>query len=113
MVFLHAITGPPGSTLARSFQRAAGADGLRPLVGPFRESVARLSAPPALLEEGGATETGRNGAGTDPYCLRRVGVKDWDGPLSLLWKSLTGELVPPAWDRWTRWFRLVRLKMKR
>jgi len=59
------------------------------------------------------TETGRNGAGTDPYCLRRVGVKDWDGPLSLLWKSLTGELVPPAWDRWTRWFRRVRLKMKR
>ena len=59
------------------------------------------------------TETGRNGAGTDPYCLRRVGVKDWDGPLSLLWKSLTGELVPPAWDRWTRSLRRARLKIQR
>jgi hypothetical protein len=48
------------------------------------------------------TDTGRNGAGTDPYCLRRVSVKDWDGPLSLLWKTMTGELVPPTWDRWTR-----------
>ena len=56
------------------------------------------------------TETGRNGAGTDPYCLRRVGVKDWDGPLSLLWKSLTGELVPPPWDRWTRRLRQARRK---
>ena len=56
------------------------------------------------------TETGRNGAGTDPYCLRRVGVKDWDGPLSLLWKSLTGELVPPAWNCWSRRLRGARLK---
>jgi peptidoglycan/xylan/chitin deacetylase (PgdA/CDA1 family) len=54
------------------------------------------------------TETGRNGAGTDPYCLRRVSVKDWDGPLSLLWKTVTGELVPPAWDRWAQ-----RLRAKR
>jgi peptidoglycan/xylan/chitin deacetylase (PgdA/CDA1 family) len=54
------------------------------------------------------TETGRNGAGTDPYCLRRVGMKDWDGPLSLLWKTVTGELVPPAWDRWTQRLRRAR-----
>jgi peptidoglycan/xylan/chitin deacetylase (PgdA/CDA1 family) len=59
------------------------------------------------------TETGRNGAGTDRYCLRRVGVKDWDGPLSLLWKTLTGELVPPVWDRWTRQLRRSRLGTKR
>jgi peptidoglycan/xylan/chitin deacetylase (PgdA/CDA1 family) len=59
------------------------------------------------------TETGRNGAGTDPYCLRRVSVKDWDGPLSLLWKSLTGELVPPAWDRLAQRVRRARLKTKR
>lgn len=58
------------------------------------------------------TETGRNGAGTDPYCLRRVSVKDWDGPLSLLWKTLTGEVVPPAWDRWARRLREARLKTK-
>ena len=59
------------------------------------------------------TETGRNGAGTDPYCLRRVSVKDWDGPVSVLWKSVTGELVPPEWDRWTRGLRAARLKAKR
>jgi peptidoglycan/xylan/chitin deacetylase (PgdA/CDA1 family) len=59
------------------------------------------------------TETGRNGAGTDPYCLRRVSVKDWDGPLSLLWKTVTGELVPPVWDRWARRLRSFRLKTKR
>jgi peptidoglycan/xylan/chitin deacetylase (PgdA/CDA1 family) len=59
------------------------------------------------------TETGRNGAGTDPYCLRRVSVKDWDGPLSLLWKTVTGELVPPVWDRWARRLRSSRLKTKR
>ena len=59
------------------------------------------------------TETGRNGAGTDPYCLRRVSVKDWDGPLSLLWKTVTGELVPPVWDRWAQRLRSFRLKTKR
>lgn len=59
------------------------------------------------------TEVGRNGAGTDPYCLRRVSVKDWDGPISLVWKSLTGELVPPAWDRWTQRLRRARLRAKR
>jgi peptidoglycan/xylan/chitin deacetylase (PgdA/CDA1 family) len=59
------------------------------------------------------TETGRNGAGTDPYCLRRVGVKDWDGPLSLLWKTVTGELVPPVWERWARRLRSFRLETKR
>jgi peptidoglycan/xylan/chitin deacetylase (PgdA/CDA1 family) len=56
------------------------------------------------------TETGRNGAGTDPYCLRRVSVKDWDGPCSILWKAVTGEVVPPAWERWAQRLRRVRLK---
>jgi len=59
------------------------------------------------------TETGRNGAGTDPFCLRRVSVKDWDGPLSLLWKALTGEVVPPAWDRWTQRLRRVGYRTRR
>jgi peptidoglycan/xylan/chitin deacetylase (PgdA/CDA1 family) len=54
------------------------------------------------------TEMGRNGAGTDVYCLRRVSVKDWDGPISLTWKALTGEVAPPAWDRWARRLRRLR-----
>jgi peptidoglycan/xylan/chitin deacetylase (PgdA/CDA1 family) len=45
------------------------------------------------------TEPGRNGAGTDPYCLRRIGLKDWDGPAALLWKAATGELLPWALER--------------
>jgi peptidoglycan/xylan/chitin deacetylase (PgdA/CDA1 family) len=53
------------------------------------------------------TQPGRNGAGIDPFCLRRVGLKDWDGPVSLLWKAGTGELLPWAWERARR--RLLRV----
>ncbi|HEX5467787.1 MAG TPA: polysaccharide deacetylase family protein [Gaiellaceae bacterium] len=45
------------------------------------------------------TQPGRNGAGTDPYCLRRIGLKDWDGAVPLLWKATTGELLPWIWER--------------
>jgi peptidoglycan/xylan/chitin deacetylase (PgdA/CDA1 family) len=58
------------------------------------------------------TETGRNGAGTDPYCLRRISVKDWDGPLSVLWKTITGEQVPPVWRRWAPRLRRAHLKVR-
>ena len=44
------------------------------------------------------TDPGRNGAGTDPLQLRRVGAKAWDTPLSLFWKLLSGELLPPRWE---------------
>jgi peptidoglycan/xylan/chitin deacetylase (PgdA/CDA1 family) len=45
------------------------------------------------------TEPGRNGAGIDPYCLRRLGVLDWDNRSAFLWKALTGELLPWIWER--------------
>jgi peptidoglycan/xylan/chitin deacetylase (PgdA/CDA1 family) len=48
------------------------------------------------------TEPGRNGAGTDAYCLRRIGLKDWDGTAPLLWLALAGELLPWFWERWRR-----------
>jgi peptidoglycan/xylan/chitin deacetylase (PgdA/CDA1 family) len=41
-----------------------------------------------------SSETGRNGAGTDRFELRRVELKEWDGPGAVVWKALTGELVP-------------------
>jgi peptidoglycan/xylan/chitin deacetylase (PgdA/CDA1 family) len=41
-----------------------------------------------------SSETGRNGAGTDRFALRRVELKEWDGPVAVTWKALTGELVP-------------------
>jgi peptidoglycan/xylan/chitin deacetylase (PgdA/CDA1 family) len=44
------------------------------------------------------TVVGRNGAGTDPYCLRRVGVKARDTRLSFMWKVVTGELPPRRWE---------------
>jgi peptidoglycan/xylan/chitin deacetylase (PgdA/CDA1 family) len=46
------------------------------------------------------TRTGRNGAGTDVYALRRVSVKAWDSRLSFAWKLFTGEQPPPVWERW-------------
>jgi peptidoglycan/xylan/chitin deacetylase (PgdA/CDA1 family) len=44
------------------------------------------------------TAPGRNGAGVDPFCLRRVAIKDWDGYGALLWKTVTGELLPRRWE---------------
>ena len=44
-----------------------------------------------------ATTKGRNGVGTDPWCLRRIAVHAPDGPLTVLWKVVTGEA--PPWRR--------------
>jgi peptidoglycan/xylan/chitin deacetylase (PgdA/CDA1 family) len=55
------------------------------------------------------SEAGRNGAGTDPFCLRRISIKAWDSPLSFLWKALTGEHLPRWWERW----RLRRYRSRR
>jgi peptidoglycan/xylan/chitin deacetylase (PgdA/CDA1 family) len=46
-----------------------------------------------------SSETGRNGAGTDSFQLRRVELKEWDGPLAVTWKALTGELIPWSIER--------------
>ena len=54
------------------------------------------------------TEPGRNGAGIDPYCLRRLGVLDWDGAAAFLWKATTGELLPWPWERRRRRRRAAR-----
>jgi peptidoglycan/xylan/chitin deacetylase (PgdA/CDA1 family) len=45
------------------------------------------------------TQKGRNGIGTDPYCLRRVSIHGHDGVAAVLWKSLTGEALPEFWLR--------------
>jgi peptidoglycan/xylan/chitin deacetylase (PgdA/CDA1 family) len=43
------------------------------------------------------TIKGRNGIGTDRWCLRRISVHANDGPIAVLWKVATGET--PPWRR--------------
>lgn len=88
------------------------------LAGSREDLAARLGSPPAALAyphgrhddrvvraagEAGyrlafTTLPGRNGAGSDPFRLRRIGVKAWDSRLSFLCKAATGELLPDRWE---------------
>jgi peptidoglycan/xylan/chitin deacetylase (PgdA/CDA1 family) len=45
------------------------------------------------------TEKGRNGAGADPFRLRRISIHGADGALAVLWKAATGEALPARWER--------------
>ncbi len=62
----------------------------------------RRAASAAGFEAAYTTEKGRNGAGTDRYCLRRVTVHAADGRLAALWKAVTGEAVPAPFRWWRR-----------
>jgi peptidoglycan/xylan/chitin deacetylase (PgdA/CDA1 family) len=57
-------------------------------------ATVRVAADTAGYRAAFSSETGRNGAGTDRFALRRVELKEWDGPAAVTWKALTGELVP-------------------
>jgi hypothetical protein len=46
------------------------------------------------------TQVGRNGAGTDRWCLHRIGIHARDGLAAFLWKTVTGEPPPKLWERW-------------
>jgi peptidoglycan/xylan/chitin deacetylase (PgdA/CDA1 family) len=63
------------------------------------DHAARAAALAAGYQAAFTTEVGRNGAGTDVLCLRRLSVKAWDTPLALVWKVLTGEPLPGGWER--------------
>jgi peptidoglycan/xylan/chitin deacetylase (PgdA/CDA1 family) len=58
------------------------------------DAKVRATAEKAGYRAAFSSETGRNGAGTDRFELRRVELKEWDGLAALTWKALTGELVP-------------------
>jgi peptidoglycan/xylan/chitin deacetylase (PgdA/CDA1 family) len=45
------------------------------------------------------THVGRNGAGTDPWRLRRITIHGRDGLVAFGWKVLTGEALPGPFDR--------------
>jgi peptidoglycan/xylan/chitin deacetylase (PgdA/CDA1 family) len=64
------------------------------------DEASRAAAAAAGYQAAFTTDPGRNGAGTDPYRLRRIGVKAWDSRLSFLWKVATGELLPARWEAW-------------
>jgi peptidoglycan/xylan/chitin deacetylase (PgdA/CDA1 family) len=59
----------------------------------------RLAAIDAGYALAYTTAQGRNGAGTDPWCLRRVEPKIWDTGASFLWKVVTGYSPPGRWER--------------
>jgi peptidoglycan/xylan/chitin deacetylase (PgdA/CDA1 family) len=46
-----------------------------------------------------AVRVGRNGAGTDPWRLRRITIHGRDGLVAFAWKVLTGEALPGPFDR--------------
>jgi peptidoglycan/xylan/chitin deacetylase (PgdA/CDA1 family) len=64
--------------------------------GSYDEAV-RDAAVSAGFRSAWTTTKGRNGLGTDRWCLRRISVHAADGPLIVLWKVVTGE--PPPWRR--------------
>jgi peptidoglycan/xylan/chitin deacetylase (PgdA/CDA1 family) len=68
----------------------------------------RAAAAAAGYRAAFSTLPGRNGAGTDRFLLRRVGLKDWDGATAFAWKALTGELVPWSIERWRLRVRALR-----
>lgn len=82
--------------------RAQVPDAVAMLAYPYgrHSGVVRAAAAAAGYDVAFTTEPGRNGAGTDPYGLHRVGLKDWDGPTAVTWKALTGRLVPRPFERW-------------
>jgi peptidoglycan/xylan/chitin deacetylase (PgdA/CDA1 family) len=46
------------------------------------------------------TQVGRNGAGTDRWCVHRVGIHARDSLAAFVWKTLTAEPAPELWERW-------------
>jgi peptidoglycan/xylan/chitin deacetylase (PgdA/CDA1 family) len=74
----------------------------------YHDERVRAAAAAAGYRAAFTTQPGRNGAGIDPYCLRRLGVLDWDGAAGFLWKALTGELLPWVWEQRRRRRRATR-----
>jgi hypothetical protein len=66
------------------------------------DELVRAAAVAAGYDAAYGTEKGRNGAGTDRFCLRRISVHAADGPIAVLWKVMTGEAVPPPFRWWRR-----------
>jgi peptidoglycan/xylan/chitin deacetylase (PgdA/CDA1 family) len=79
----------------------------------YHDERVRSAAAAAGYRAAFTTEPGRNGAGTDPFCLRRIGVLDWDSRSAFLWKAMSGELLPWVWERRRRRRRAASLARRR
>jgi peptidoglycan/xylan/chitin deacetylase (PgdA/CDA1 family) len=103
----HGLTHVSFPELDASALAAELGDSMRELRGQIPDAVPVLAYPHGLndrrvrtatyaagYQAAFSSETGRNGAGTDRFELRRVELKEWDGPAAVIWKALTGELVP-------------------
>ena len=88
---LHSVAGPEGTPLGRWLASDSWLGELRPLVGPIRRPVVRVSAPEALLVLLSAEEEGLRLVATDSY---RLAMRDLPGTSVLE----TGQqvLVPAA-----------------
>lgn len=87
---------------ARADIAAAGLGSALVLAYPYGRSskAVRKAAIDAGYTLAFTTQVGRNGAGTDPWCLHRVGVHARDGIAAFMWKTITGEPAPDIWERW-------------
>jgi peptidoglycan/xylan/chitin deacetylase (PgdA/CDA1 family) len=63
------------------------------------DRAAREKAIAAGYSAAYTTTAGRNAAGTDRWCLRRISVQSRNGVPSFLWKVMTGEPLPERWER--------------
>lgn len=75
---------------------AAGIDDAPVLAYPFGhfDDRVRQAAVDAGYRLAYTTRIGRNGAGTDPWRLRRITIHGRDGALALAWKAVTAEPLP-------------------
>ncbi len=63
------------------------------------DEAVREATRTAGYEAAFTTAVGRNGAGTDRWCLHRISIQERDTLPAFLWKVVTGEPLPGRWER--------------
>lgn len=63
------------------------------------DEAVREATSTAGYEAAFTTSAGRNGAGTDRWCLHRIGIQARNTLPAFLWKVVTGEPLPGRWER--------------
>lgn len=63
------------------------------------DEAAREATIAAGYQAAYTTNAGRNGAGSDRWCLRRISIQFRNSVPSFLWKVISGEALPARWER--------------